>query len=210
MRFFIFQYKFNFCWWGLTVSSTTSLILSYYSCKDIDGERRVLNDLEIEWWKSEHIIYSLFVALPSLIIWGFGIPLFSWIVLSRHKNNLDETAIREKYGFLFNGYKKRFYYWESVNMYRKIAIIFISVFLIGSGTITQALVAFIFVIVFIVWNLRYMPYAYKTLNIMEVLSLITCMVTIYFGIYFLSHFPEVYKSEDTKVKEADNGCKSKI
>ena len=93
-------------------------------------------------------------------------------------------------------------------MYRKIIIIVISVFMISAGTITQALVAFLFVIVFVVLNLLYMPYSYKTLNIMEILSLLACMITIYCGLFFLSHYPEVYNSDDNKVKEADNGCKS--
>jgi len=177
------------------------------SCKDIDGESWVLSDLEVEWWQSEHIIYSIFIAIPSLIIWGFGVPLFAGILLSRHKNNLEDIAIREKYGFLFNGYKKRFYYWEVVSMYGKIAIIAIIVFMNNIGAITQSLIIFLFIIVFIVLNLTYKPYAYKILNVMEVLSLLTLMTTVYWGLFFLSHNPEVYKSNYSDIREADNGCK---
>ena len=71
------------------------------------------------------------LAFPSIIIWGFGIPLFAWIVFARNKE-IDNIEVREKYGFLCNGYKKEYYFWESINMYRKISITFISIFLKNS------------------------------------------------------------------------------
>ena len=119
------------------------------------------------------------IAVPSIIIWGFGIPFFAWIVLSRSKDRLDLIDTREKYGFLYNGYKKTFYFWESINMYRKITVIFISVFLKIAGVITQALVIFLVLIIFLILNLKLMPFAFKSLNDMEMLSIITSMLTIY-------------------------------
>ena len=95
----------------------------------------MLYDLEIPCWKSEHIRYSLFVAAPSLIIWGFGIPLVAWIILSKNKNDLESIELREKYGFLYNGYKRDNYFWEIIIMYRKILCIFVSVFMNRIGII---------------------------------------------------------------------------
>jgi len=42
---------------------------------------------------------------------------------------------KQKFGFLYNGYKKEYFFWEIVIMYRKILIIFISVFLYSEGAI---------------------------------------------------------------------------
>ena len=152
-------------------------------------------------------MYSLILAVPSLIIWGFGIPLYAWIVLAKYKENLDLIDIREKYGFLYNGYKKNFYFWESVNMYRKIWVIFISVFLKLAGVITQALVIFLVLIIFSILNIKLKPFTFQALNDMEILSLITWMLTIYWGLFFLSDMPSVYNSSESSVKEDDNGCK---
>ena len=151
--------------------------------------------------------YSLMIAVPSLVIWGFGIPAFAWIVLMRNKDYLDLVETREKYGFLYNGYKKKYYYWESVNMYRKIAIIFISVFLRVAGVITQALVVFLVLILFLILNIKLLPFTFQSLNDMEMLSIMTLMLTIYCGLFYLSDNPEVYTSSDTSAKDADNGCK---
>ena len=167
----------------------------------------MLKDLEIEWWDTEHITFSLIIAVPSVIIWGFGIPAFAWILLARNKKELDLLKKREKYGFLYNGYKKDFYFWESVNMYRKITIICISVFLRVAGVITQALVVFIILILFLLINITVSPFAFKALNDMELISILTTMLTIYCGLFFISHQPEVYHSSDSAVKEADNGRK---
>ena len=167
----------------------------------------MLYDLEVSCWRSEHIKYILFVATPSLIIWGFGIPLIAWITLSRNKSDLELIDLREKYGFLYNGYKKSFYFWESVIMYRKIMIIFISVFLSEFGTITQALVVFLVLIIFLILNIKLKPFAFDVLNDMEMLSIITSILTVYCGLYFLSDNPEVYNSSDSRLSSADNGLR---
>ena len=151
--------------------------------------------------------YSLMIAVPSLVVWGFGIPAFAWIVLRRNQEYLDLVETREKYGFLYNGYKKKYYYWESVNMYRKITIIFISVFLRVAGVITQALVVFLILILFLILNIKLLPFTFQSLNDMEMLSILTLMLTIYCGLFYLSDNPEVYRSNDSSVKDADNGCK---
>ena len=161
----------------------------------------------MQWWSSEHILYSLSLAAPSLIIWGFGIPLYTWVILSRHKEDIDMIETREKYGFLYNGYKKNYYFWESVNMYRKIAVIFVSVFLKLAGVITQALVIFLVLIIFLILNIKLKPFTFQALNDMEMMSLITCMLTIYWGLFFISDMPSMYNSTDSSVKEDDNGRK---
>ena len=52
-----------------------------------------------------------------------------------------------------------------------------------------------------------MPYTFQSLNDMEMISLITWMLTIYWGLFFISDMPSVYNSTDSSVKENDNGRK---
>jgi hypothetical protein len=75
--------------------------------------------------------------------------------------------------------RNKFFYWESVNMYRKIAIIFIAVFLSIAGVITQALVVFLVLILFLFLNIKLKPFAFRVLNDMEIMSLMTSMLTVY-------------------------------
>lgn len=98
------------------------------------------------------------MALPSLIAWGLGIPIFAALLLANNKKHLEKLEVRQKYGFLFRGYKIRFFFWESIIMYRKIAMIFISAFLITYGVITQALIVFILLILFFYLNVKMAPF----------------------------------------------------
>ena len=75
------------------------------------------------------------MALPSIIVWGLGIPFFGFILLSGIRHRLDSLESREKLGFLYRGYRKQFYYWEIIIMYRKIVLIFVAVFLNSVGVI---------------------------------------------------------------------------
>ena len=107
-----------------------------FNCYDVDGEKRVFIDLEVKCYEGYHIFWSLFVAFPSIVVWGLGIPFFAFVLLTRVRQKLLKFEVKEKYGFLYHGYKKAFYYWEVVIMYRKIMIILIAVFIKNFGTIT--------------------------------------------------------------------------
>lgn len=62
--------------------------------------------------------------------------MFAYVLLTREKSRLSRIEIKEKFGFLYNGYKKEFYYWEVVIMYRKITMVVISVIIADLGVIT--------------------------------------------------------------------------
>jgi len=76
---------------------------------------------------------ALGVALPAIVIWSIGIPSYAFILMHKHKNELNLVKVKTRYGFLYNGYKLHSFYWEVVIMYRKILFIFISVFLATAG-----------------------------------------------------------------------------
>ena len=92
-------------------------------------------------------------------------------------------------------------------MLRKIMIIFIAVFLDVAGTITQALVVFLLLILFLYLNIKIQPYTFQDLNDMETFSILTSMITVYCGLYYLSDNPEIYNSSDNSVSSADNGLR---
>jgi hypothetical protein len=58
-------------------------------------------------------------------------------MIRHNRNDLGNKLVKEQFGFLYNGYRNSTYYWEIVIIFRKITIIFISVFLSSSGTIIQ-------------------------------------------------------------------------
>ena len=92
-------------------------------------------------------------------------------------------------------------------MFRKIMIIFIAVFIEVFGTITQALVVFLLLIIFLYLNIKIQPYTFCDLNDMETFSIFTSILTVYCGLFYLSDQPEIYNSTEDSISSADNGLR---
>ncbi|CDW76199.1 UNKNOWN [Stylonychia lemnae] len=70
--------------------SLVTFSFNAFKCKEVDGEERVC-----------------FVALPSIIVWGLGIPFFALSILIKMRKKLENLDVKQKYGFLYRGYKKQ-------------------------------------------------------------------------------------------------------
>lgn len=157
-----------------------------FNCQSFDSDLRLMIDLENICWEGLHTLMALGVALPCLIIWGLGIPASVWVVLRRERDRLDTMAAKEKFGFLYNGYKRNSYFWEIVIMYRKILMIAISVFMNRVGLVVQALVLLIMMAGFLYVNNARRPFISRSLNDIEDLSLLTGIITIYCAVFFIT------------------------
>ena len=69
------------------------------------------------------------------MVTGLGIPTMALFLIIRNRAILDTLIVRNKYGFLYNGYKHSSYYWEFIIIYRKIVMIFIQIFVAQLGKI---------------------------------------------------------------------------
>jgi len=56
---------------------------------DIEDESRVVSDLEVICWSAQHRVLSLFVAIPSIVVWGIGIPAFALLMMYQVSKNLQ-------------------------------------------------------------------------------------------------------------------------
>ena len=73
-------------------------------------------------------------------------------------------AVKEKLGFLYNGYTSRSYYWEVVMSTRKVIIAFVSIFLTSEGSITQSLVLLVVLVFSIFLNFKVNPFTQRNIN----------------------------------------------
>ena len=60
-------------------------MLGIFKCIDVNGEMRLKVDLDIVCWTTTHHIITFFVALPSLIVWGVGLPILAFIQLTKKR-----------------------------------------------------------------------------------------------------------------------------
>jgi hypothetical protein len=108
----------------------TTINFTAFLCRDVGNLSYLDIDMGIECWAGEHMAYAYGIALPSIILWCLGIPALACIYISRlYRNNmLDDKFTFIVYGFFYNGYKRDYYFWEIIVLYRKAAIIVILVF----------------------------------------------------------------------------------
>eukprot|EP00357_Protocruzia_adherens_P024635 CAMPEP_0115027274 /NCGR_PEP_ID=MMETSP0216-20121206/35388_1 /TAXON_ID=223996 /ORGANISM="Protocruzia adherens, Strain Boccale" /LENGTH=199 /DNA_ID=CAMNT_0002402797 /DNA_START=88 /DNA_END=684 /DNA_ORIENTATION=- len=143
-------------------------------------------DLSRTCWSSQHLTWSLLVALPGILVWGVLTPLIAIVVLHRNKEHLDKGTLKAKFGFLYQGYQRQYYFWELIILVRKLGVITIVVFLVVIERRKQALICLTFLFVTYVLQKSHQPYVREDLNLLESKSLLVGLVTIYCGLYFVS------------------------
>jgi hypothetical protein len=102
------------------------------ACRVLVGEpgRSFLReDLAMVCYEHEHLIWALGVALPAILLWVVGFPIAKVLALYTRRQRLEDEHTHATYGFLYNGYKPGFYWWEFVVDTRKILMAAISVFI---------------------------------------------------------------------------------
>ena len=161
-----------------------------FLCDDVDGKNRLVKDLEVECYTGIHLYFVLFLTIPGILAWGFGIPFGAVRLLKHYKDELYTDKVKKELGFLYTGYKYSAYYWEEVIMIRKMIIIFVATFISTQGKIYQTLVVQIIVAMFLAAHCAKKPFQDASLNWLEGLSLGATFITMYAGYFFLAGVKE--------------------
>lgn len=165
------------------VNSTFSL----FNCLEVlPGEFWLRRDMAIRCWDHKHSVYALGLALPSIIIWVFGIPLSVLCLLYCIRSNLHSPSIKLRFGFLYMGYAPQHYYWEFVTLGRKIAVLSVLSFTSSSSIQVQALTVLLVLLLALLLQLRFQPFLSSELNQLEFKSILTAAVTLICGLYYLA------------------------
>ncbi len=122
-----------------------------------------------------------------MLLYAVGVPAFAYFSLKRifSKRGVGDTSINLKnklqYGFLFDGFVQKCYYWEVMIMLRKVAVVFSLVFLSPQGVKVQTASCLCVIGFFLILTSAKLPYSNKQLNMNEVSSLLISVFTMYFG-----------------------------
>eukprot|EP00361_Fabrea_salina_P007450 CAMPEP_0202436818 /NCGR_PEP_ID=MMETSP1345-20130828/26245_1 /ASSEMBLY_ACC=CAM_ASM_000843 /TAXON_ID=342563 /ORGANISM="Fabrea Fabrea salina" /LENGTH=1731 /DNA_ID=CAMNT_0049050339 /DNA_START=6 /DNA_END=5201 /DNA_ORIENTATION=+ len=169
------------------------LMFSIFACREIEGKGPwLIQNLEVQCWDEKHTLYALGVALPSILVWGIGVPTFMLYSMYKKSRYLFKIDNKLRFGFLFNGYKLSRFYWEFVILYRKIIVICLAVFLSTISIQVQALTCLLVLIVFLYMQKVYKPFVVDHLNQLETSAIFTATVTIYCGVYYLTNDLDEY------------------
>lgn len=133
------------------------------------------------------------ISLPLLLFLGIFIPLLLLFYLILKKKKLNTVELRMKFGFLYNGYQNKYFYWELINIWRQVSLFLI--FIISALDYKTKLYTTLIIISYsLLLQLKEMPFISYKLNSLEEKSLFACFTTIFFACLQSDDiFPEIRK-----------------
>ena len=140
--------------------------------------------LDFDCYSSEHITWIMVIAVPSLIIWVIGVPLFAFIVLSINRHSLDSGPVKKIFLVLYQGLEQKAFYWEFVNTIRKVLLLLFSTVLSVFPLTYSALISITILVVLIHIQMKIDPYEDKKHNHIEIKAVIAGTMTLFCGIMF--------------------------
>jgi hypothetical protein len=112
-----------------------------FSCTTLhDGESWLDVDLQVDCESLEYLGFQT-MAFVGVGVYPIGIPVVSLLFLMRYRKDIrDGGPARDTYEFLVTDYKPQFYFWDCLEMLRKVTITGLLIF-VSRGSFFQLLVA---------------------------------------------------------------------
>lgn len=159
-----------FCIYG----TVTRALLAAFSVQSIEGHQLLTLELHQKAFTPEHIILMAFAA-----IWLFGftfmVPMTALCILIKNRHRLNNRRVSTQYGFLTDGYREKYYYWEFVVLLRKVVILMVAYYI--EDAFFQSFVSLVVLLSFLLMQLVFNPYIASTTNVLETFSISTVLAT---------------------------------
>ena len=149
---------------------STALVEIFMPSNEMNGRVFLKADLDAVAYSPQHITTLVFAG-GSIGIFTLGQPLLALGVLTvlHRQKRLADTEVFTMFGFLYAGYKEKYFGWEIMVLFRKIAATFIA--LVPIGIELQALCAATMLLVLIVLQLILRPFKDERHNVLDCLSM---------------------------------------
>ena len=172
--------------WFFTYSMVSQIILGIFECRDLDRGISVLSaDLAVQCETSKHnSAVKLGYIFGALYIAGLPLQVFAQLYWNR--NNLQDRSVKVRYMFLFHNYRKGLYWYECVNMLRKIGLV-TALVLLQEDLGTQVFALSILSMTYLTLHAYIKPYSSRTLNELETGALFVTALTLSTCSFFYSN-----------------------
>ena len=168
--------------WYLMYPQIVKSVTTLFSCTYvIDGSKYLIIDPDVKCY--EYGISVWVGVVFSFVVYVVGMPAVSFLAVKRLDRSMP--ASRLKFGILYDGYdSKNYWWWEIVIQVRKLSVILISAFV--ESRVQQILLVLFVIVVSLFFTAWLRPFYDDRLVRMEMVSLIVCFLTFFFGSMFLS------------------------
>jgi len=178
-------------------------VFMVFNCEQIGEHKFLMKDPSVLCGSEEH---KLYVALSCLLIVGYviGIPFYLWYVLWKNKktiqNEPDNPAIKAKYGSLYHQYEPDYWYFELVQMARKMCLTG-GLMVFGSGSTIQVLIGILVCFFYLVLWINTKPYVMHDEDRLEQVAAVQLFVSLILGL-ILKYEKQVKDEQELRGFEA--------
>lgn len=162
------------------------------SCIQLGENEFVVADMNLKCWGSEHLLMVFVFSIPSLLVWNLVFPLFCLYMISKKKHDLKDESTVLKFGFLYNGFDEKSYYWGFVKYFQKVIIILLRMSNIDVGL--KMLSILLIWILSVSFKKFRSNYVHSFLNDMEYTSNFINMLSLFLSLYVIMGISDVGKS----------------
>ena len=154
-------------------------------------EKYLQIDLGINCGDTEYQYYKM-LAIIFAMTYGIGIPLLAVAIVRVAILRKNFESAKRAFGFLVMGYREDKWYWEAIVMMRKLAVVFIVVFIEDSKLQTYVgMWVMSFALVVHLWA---RPYDSNVLINLEAFSLSIIIATLNFSLLYHWDLEEIYET----------------
>jgi hypothetical protein len=141
-----------------------------FSTETIEGVKYLKSDISQKAYTEAHLI-GITVAAVYGAVFVIGVPVGAAYILYLNRKQTGDRNIQAAFGFLFEGYRAKMFFWEFAVLLRK--ILFLAIALFWDDAFLQSIVALFVIIASTVLHLICWPYEQEYLNVVELLSLLS-------------------------------------
>ncbi|KAL4459596.1 hypothetical protein ABPG73_010576, partial [Tetrahymena malaccensis] len=157
-------------------------LISYMFCSSTSSFSHLVGDHSYSCFTTQHQGYFYFLLLPLFIFWSFIFPLTVIYILRKNSDKLQYIWIKQSYGFLYQEYNDKKYFWEFVKIYMKILIMVVVIAFNNDLSLRYVIVIFILFIYFLI-TLQANPYITKDLNYCDRISNLTIILSVIIDLF---------------------------
>jgi len=139
-------------------------------------------------YTSSYFIWVFYFIIPAFFFYGILLPSISYIYIFYHRENLYETDVLNRIGFLINGYKKEKYFWEFIFFFRRLVLNIVIIFL---DPMSAALLALNILFISLMLQKKNQPFLTKKLNSFEYYSNKFCCFILVIALFSQSFENEI-------------------
>eukprot|EP00198_Chlamydomonas_reinhardtii_P013258 XP_001702595.1 predicted protein [Chlamydomonas reinhardtii] len=149
-----------------------------------------IRDHNLQCYNGTHLRVYVPVGVVAFVVLCLAPPVASFVILWRRRKQLTEPQVQLRYGFLYSRYKRRFWYWGSVQMVQQLLLVAVEMFGRALTQVDQQIAVLLvtFTLMALV-NMACSPAKSRLLTLLDFFSLAVLILTLSLSLFFVTEAP---------------------